>query len=117
MELAEQIFNEASEAAQKATNEYIAKYGDGAGTMCGFAWVDVSPARGPFVNWCKKAGKAHGDRGGNMHGRPGTYGGWTFWNPSRNYTQSVDAKEVGARAFAQVLQSYGINASVDSRLD
>ena len=27
--------------------------------MCGFAWVNISPARGKFVNYLKKLGKGH----------------------------------------------------------
>ena len=32
---------------------------DSAEGCCGFAWVNISPARGKFVNYLKKIGKGH----------------------------------------------------------
>jgi hypothetical protein len=74
---------------------------------CGFAWVDISNGRDPFVNWCRKnnVGKKHWQKG------------WQIWNPSANFTQSMDVKEAGSRAFAQVLRSNGIPAYMGSRAD
>ena len=73
--------------------------------LCGFAWVNISPARGAFVNYLKSRGV----------GSKGYYGGYEIW--VREFGQSVDRKTAFARAFADVLAKYGINASIGSRLD
>lgn len=73
--------------------------------LCGFAWVNISPARGAFVNYLKSI-----DAGSKAY-----YGGYEIW--VREFGQSVDRKSAFARAFARVLNSYGINASAGSRLD
>ena len=73
--------------------------------LCGFAWVNISPARGAFVTYLKSkkiGGKAY-------------YGGYEFW--VHEFGQSVDRKSAFAGAFAEVLRSYGIPASAGSRLD
>lgn len=76
------------------------------GGVCGFAWVEIHPARGKFVQWLKK----------NDHGHKSDYfGGWhigVFIN-----TQSLARNEAYARAFAQVLSDHGINARMNSRID
>ena len=38
--------------------------------MCGFAWINIKPARGKFVTWLKKAGIGRTDS---------YYGGYTVW--------------------------------------
>jgi len=73
--------------------------------LCGFAWVNVSPARGAFVNYLKSIDAGH----------KGYYGGYEIW--VREFGQSVDRKSAFAGAFAGVLRKYGINASAGSRLD
>ena len=73
--------------------------------LCGFAWVNVSPARGAFVNYLKSIDAGH----------KRYYGGYEIW--IREFGQSVDRKSAFAGAFAKVLNSYGINASAGSRLD
>lgn len=101
----ETIHNQASDAASTATKTFLTKYGDG--FPCGFAWVTVSERGNTRLGKALKSvgfDKAYG-------------GGLQLWNPSKMFTQSVDALEAGARAYADVLKSYGINASVGSRLD
>jgi hypothetical protein len=73
--------------------------------LCGFAWVTIRPARGAFVNYLKA----------REWGSPGYSGGWEIW--VSNFNQSMTRKEAYARAFASVLQNYGINATAGSRLD
>jgi len=73
--------------------------------LCGFAWINISPARGAFVIYLKSI-KA---------GSKGYYGGYEIW--VREFGQSVDRKSAFAGAFAEVLRKYGINASAGSRLD
>lgn len=73
--------------------------------LCGFAWVVIRPARGLFVKHLKESGLGHANYGG----------GWAVW--VSDFNQSMHRKEAYAVAFASVLNSYGINAYVESRLD
>jgi hypothetical protein len=110
------IFKEATDAANKAIEDYRAKYGEP--FYCGFAWVTVRPARGPFVTWCKKQIKAtEGRREQRAFGDRACDGGWQFWAPGEYNGQSMDLKEAGAVAFAKVLRNYGLDASVGTRAD
>lgn len=99
------IYEEAMTAAKTAEAEYQAKYGEP--MYCGFAWVDIPSARTPFVLWCKKNGV------GSKHWKKG----WSIWNPAGNNTQSMDIKEAGAYAFAQVLNQHGVVCNMASRAD
>jgi hypothetical protein len=74
---------------------------------CGFAWVEISSARTPFVKWCKT------NNVGSKHWKKG----WSIWNPIGNMTQSMDLKEAGSSAFAKVLRNHGIDAYSCSRAD
>lgn len=74
---------------------------------CGFAWVRICPARGPFVSYLKSRGI------GDKH----WHSGWWVENPGDFMGQQVDHKLAGARAFAEVLQRHGLNASIGSRMD
>lgn len=75
------------------------------GGVCGFAWVNISPARGAFVNYLKEINAGH----------KGYYGGYEVW--VREFGQSYEQKMAYAGAFAKVLQEYGINAYSGGRLD
>jgi hypothetical protein len=99
------IYEEAISAAKAAESEFQAKYGEPA--YCGFAWVDLPSARTPFVTWCKK----------NNVGRKHWQKGWCIWNPAGNSTQSMDIKEAGAHAFAEVLTKHGVQCYTGSRAD
>ena len=77
--------------------------GDG---VCGFAWVNIKPARGKFVTWMKK---------NNVGRKDNYYGGWTGW--VSGFGQSMARKEDYARAFSKVLGDYGITAHSMSRMD
>lgn len=74
--------------------------------VCGFAWINIKPARGKFVNYLKKIGMGRSDS---------YYGGYTVW--VTEYGQSMERKEAYARAFAKVLQDYGMKAYGMSRMD
>ena len=102
---AETIYDRASDAAIQASNEYFAEHGDR--DCCGFAWVNISPARGPMVTYLKSKGI----------GRKAYGGGYDVWNPGQNHTQAMTIKEEGARAFAKVLREFGVNAYMGSRMD
>ena len=101
------LVQKAQEEAQKATAEYIdansiSEY------PCGFAWVNIKPARGPLIELMKRMGL----------GRRDEYaGGWTIWNPSGHLTQNMYVKEAGAMAFAKVLRDAGYKASAHTRMD
>jgi hypothetical protein len=41
----------------------------------------------------------------------------TLWDPAKHHGQSMDCKEVGAQAYAEVLRKYGITAYMGSRAD
>jgi hypothetical protein len=99
------IYEEAIQAAKDAEKAYFDKHGEP--WYCGFAWVEVPNGRSPFVNWCKKVGV------GDKHWKKG----WSIWNPADNHTQSMDIKEAGAQAFANVLTKHGIDAYWMSRAD
>lgn len=93
-------------AAEQKTREYIKANGEH--YPCGFAWVKIKPARGPFVSYLKSENIGH---------RDDYNGGWVVYNPSKNYTQCMDAKEAGARAFAEELKKHGVDARVVTRMD
>lgn len=133
------IFDEAMEAARDAIRKHVEAYPDNPFAFdCGFSWVIVKPARGPFITRIKKQIESCGfkvDSVGNLLPIPGAKnpdrrkayifgsrhydGGWQFWKPGSDVYrgQSIYAFEAGARAFAKVLNSYGIKATVGSRLD
>ena len=75
---------------------------------CGFAWVNIKPARGQFVKVLKQLKLGAADE---------YNGGFTIWNPSGHPCQHMDAKIAGAKIFAQHLQKHGVNITVNSRMD
>ena len=101
----QEIYQNALAAAVAAEREFMAQYGEP--MYCGFAWVYFPSARSQFVNWCKK----------NGIGRKNWRKGYDIWNPAGNFTQSMDIKEVGAEAFAAVLNAAGIECYMESRAD
>ena len=101
------VLNEAFAAAAEAAQEHIDANPD-VWYPCGFAWANIKPARGKLVQVLKDRGEGYTDE---------FLGGYTVYNPSKNHTQWMDAKEKGARAFADVLRKHGIKASVGTRLD
>ena len=101
------IFLKAQERAMIATNQHIAD-NPGQWFPCGFAWVQIKPARGRFVSMLKD----------KRIGRVDDYfGGYNIHNPSQNSTQWMDAKQMGAKAFVEVLIENGIRAEVNTRID
>jgi hypothetical protein len=115
------VYAEAVAAATAAIRDYFANGGREGPLNCGFAWVNVRPATGKFINWCKK-------QSGHAYGSKAHSGGWTFWAPGKwptaeeagvpvIYEQDVDVKQAGARAFAAVLRDNGLDAHAASRLD
>lgn len=106
------ILDEAFASAAKTAADWLQKYGDR--DACGFAWVNIKPARGPLITALKKHPEARIHK--NYEG-----GGIRVYNPSRNNTQSISPKEDGAQAFIDVLKKYGVTEGYSvwagSRLD
>ena len=103
---AEQTITQALMGAAQKTQEFLTRNGDR--DCCGFAWVDVYHVRSN-----SKLGKLLA-----KYGFKKSYSGTLqLWNPSRNPTQSITAKEEGARVLADALQTLGITAYVGSRMD
>jgi len=101
-----QILHDAATAAAKnATIQHLTKHGED--FYCGFAWVQVSEKGSTKLGRALKSigfTKAYG-------------GGLQLWNPSGTMSQSMTLKEVGAQAYADVLQTIGVRAYVGSRAD
>jgi hypothetical protein len=100
------ILNSAIEAAQDVD------FTSSEDAYCGFAWIEIKPARGAFVAMLKKQGI----------GQNGYAGGWNIWSSAlqckrANGSQSMVLKENVCEAFAKVLVENGINAYVVSRAD
>ena len=85
------------------TKEVIDVVDDG---LCGFAWINIKPARGAFVNYLKERKWGSYDS---------YYGGHSIW--VHHFGQSITRKEAYAFAFAKVLLAHGITAYAGSRLD
>ena len=110
------IHTEATQAARNAVSDFLndweAKTGGnqyGEPMYCGFAWVDVAVTR---TN--SKLAKALEAVGFRKSYRAKTM---TLWDPANHAGQSMDCKEVGAQAYAQVLRANGIEAYMGSRAD
>lgn len=72
--------------------------------VCGFAWVHFK-GNTAFGRYMKKIGKADNDY-------PTGLSVWVH-----QFGQSMQKKEAYARAYAEVLRKYGIEAYANSRLD
>ena len=106
-----EIVLEAREAAHDAALNYINEHGEG--YPCGFAWVNIYTFDEKKIRGNSKLGKALKSLGVEQNYERT----FQIWNPSGLGTQSVDAKEAGARAAAEVFNKYGFNAYSGSRLD
>ena len=109
------IKQEAIEAAQKAVVEFLADWNAKTGgneygepMYCGFASTKIYGVKGNT-----KLGKAFKSAGLEKD----YSGAYSIWNPSGHGGQSMDVKEVGAQACADVFRKYGFTAYMDSRAD
>jgi len=110
------IHTEATQAAKNAVADFLTDWNNKTGgnqygepMYCGFAWVDVAVTR---TN--SKEAKALESVGFRSSYRPKTM---QLWDPAQHPGQSMDCKEVGARAYAEVLQKHGFKAYMGSRAD
>ena len=102
-----QIVQEAFTAARVAEADYLARHGEP--MYCGFGWVVVYVDR---TN--SKQAKELLAAGFKKDYKPKCL---TVWNPGGSHTQSMDIKEAGASAFAEVLTKAGLKAYACSRAD
>ena len=101
------LFRSAAKAAVAAERTKYAHLPYGEPMYCGFAWVHIPDGRSPLVNAMKKLGV------GSKHWARG----WEVWNPGDHPGQSMEIKEAGARAYAEVLKRHGFDARAYSRAD
>lgn len=106
----EDILLEAQGAAKAASAQHIIAHGEGA--MCGFAWVNISKFQGKRITGNTKLGRLL-KQVGVRQDYTRAFSQWCNWYGG----QSIDVKESGARAFAEVLKEYGFDAYAGSRLD
>ena len=109
------ILAEAKRAAAQASYAWVedwkAKTGGneyGEPMYCGFASTKIYGVKGNT-----KLGKAFKEAGLEKD----YSGAYSIWNPSGWAGQSMDVKEVGAQACADVFCKYGFTAYMDSRAD
>ena len=110
-----EIHQKASTVAKTAIADYLSNWTEKTGgneygepMYCGFAWVEL-----PGVKLSTKIGKAFEAVGF----KKGYRSGLQLWNPGGHNGQSMDAKEAGADAYAEVLESYGVKSYGASRAD
>jgi len=115
------IAKQAEGAAKQAQQDFLAKWNANTGgneygepMYCGFAWVTVYPEHKGNT----RAGKAERKILEAMGFRKDWTGkAYELWNPGNYAGQSMDVKEVGAQAYAEVLRTAGFNAYMGSRAD
>jgi hypothetical protein len=105
-----QILEQARNAAQAASDASEKKQIHW--FPCGFASTLIRPARGKFITYLKSI-----DVGGKSYRGGWDISSYQYSDQSQQWCQSMNVKEDASRAFSQVLNLYGINASVQSRMD
>jgi len=106
---------EAVAEAKKATADFLARWTETTGgneygepMYCGFAWTSIHGVKGNT-----KLGKALKAAGIEQAWDKS----FQMWDPAEHRGQSMDAKEAGAQACAEVFRKYGFNAYMGSRAD
>ena len=115
------IQEQARDAATQAQADFLAKWNANTGgneygepMYCGFAWVTVYPEHKGNT----KLGKGERRTLESMGFKKDWTGkAWQLWNPTGYAGQSMDVKEAGAQAYAEVLRNYGFKAYMGSRAD
>ena len=112
---------QAEQACRKAQQQFLDNWVNTTGgnsygepMHCGFAWVTVYPEHKGNT----RAGKAERAVLAQMGFRKDWTGkAYELWNPTGYRGQSMDVKEVGAQAYAEVLRGAGFKAYMGSRAD
>ena len=115
------IQEQAANAALSAQTAFLKHWNDTTGgneygepMYCGFAWVTVYPEHKGNTRLGKlerRVIEAMGFR------KDWTGKAYQLWNCTGYAGQSMDVKEAGAQAYAEVLQHYGFKAYMGSRAD
>ena len=107
------ILERAQARAQAASEQVYHQLGstDQVGA-CGFAWVDIVGYEGKKIKGNTRIGKMLKSAGVDQNWNR-VFSQWCNWYGG----QSIDIKEAGAQAFADVLRGYGFEAYAGSRLD
>tara|TARA_R100000935_G_scaffold2063_2_gene6106 strand:+ start:436 stop:813 length:378 start_codon:yes stop_codon:yes gene_type:complete len=110
-----EIHQEGIEASKKAVDDFLKNWNQKTGgneynepTYCGFAHVAL-----PDIKLSTKVGKEFAKIGFSKNYCKGL----RLNNPAKYSGQSMDCKEVGASAYAEVLNKYGYKAYMSSRAD
>ena len=105
-----QIITDAKAVAKQEAEKFFNETLNGQdGYCCGFAWVQIYGVRAN-----SKVGKQLEALGIK---KDDYYKSHIVWNPSEINLQNIDAKFVGADAFAKKLRESGLRAYAHSRLD
>ena len=112
---------QAETACRKAQQQFLDNWVNTTGgnsygepVYCGFAWVTVYPEHKGNT----RAGKAERAVLSAMGFRKDWTGkAYELWNPTGYAGQSMDVKEAGAQAYAEVLRGAGFKAYMGSRAD
>ena len=115
------ITAQAEQACRKAQQQFLDNWVNTTGgnsygepVYCGFAWVTVYPEHKGNT----RLGKAERAVLAQMGFRKDWTGkAYELWNPGNYAGQSMDVKEVGAQAYAEVLRGAGFKAYMGSRAD
>ena len=109
------IMQEAKTAAATAAQSFLDDWNASTGgnqygepMYCGFAWVNIYKIKGNT-----KLGRAMKQAGYTKD----YTGAYQIYNPAGYGGQSMDVKEAGARAAAQVFENYGFTAYPGGRAD
>ena len=117
----EALSQQAKNAAVIAQEAFLTKWVEQTGgneygepMYCGFAWVTVYPEHKGNT----RLGKQERSTLESMGFRKDWTGkAWQLWNPTGYAGQSMDVKECGAQAYADVLRGAGFKAYMGSRAD
>jgi len=115
------ITQQAEQACRTAQQKFLDNWVNTTGgntygepVYCGFAWVTVYPEHKGNT----RLGKAERAVLAQMGFRKDWTGkAYELWNPTGYAGQSMDVKEVGAQAYAEVLRGAGFKAYMGSRAD
>ena len=109
------IMDTAEQSAKTAQHDFLQQWNDSTGgnqygepMYCGFAWVNIYKIKGNT-----KLGRAMKTAGYTKD----YTGAYQIYNPAGYGGQSMDVKEAGARAAAQVFTNYGFTAYAGGRAD
>ena len=115
--LTEQATTAASNAQEAFLTNWVNTTGGneyGEPMYCGFAWVTVYPEHKGNTRVGKQERRVLESMGFK---KDWTGKAWQLWNCTGYAGQSMDVKEAGAQAYAEVLRGAGFKAYMGSRAD